>query len=44
LTVVAAGEVTLDDMTPPEIGAKLGTRVEMAGAMGELVGLLASIS
>jgi putative radical SAM enzyme (TIGR03279 family) len=40
----AAGEVTLDDMTPPEIGAKLGTRVEIAGAMGELVGLLASIS
>jgi putative radical SAM enzyme (TIGR03279 family) len=33
----AAGEVTLDDMTPLEIGARLGTRVEIAGAMGELV-------
>jgi putative radical SAM enzyme (TIGR03279 family) len=40
----STGEMTLDDMTPLEIGAKLGTRVEMAGAMGELVGLLASIS
>jgi len=40
----AAGEVTLDDMTPLEIGARLGTRVEIAGAMGELVGLLDSIS
>ncbi len=39
----AAGEVTLDDMTPLEIGVRLGTRVETAGAMGELVGLLASI-
>jgi len=33
----AAGEVTLDDMTPSGIGARLGTRVEMTGAMGELV-------
>jgi len=33
----AAGEVTLDDMTPLEIGARLATRVEIAGAMGELV-------
>jgi putative radical SAM enzyme (TIGR03279 family) len=33
----AAGEVTLDDMTPLEIGARLGTRMEIAGAMGELV-------
>jgi NifB/MoaA-like Fe-S oxidoreductase len=33
----AAGEVTLDDMTPLEIEAKLRTRVEIAGAMGELV-------
>jgi NifB/MoaA-like Fe-S oxidoreductase len=40
----AAGEATLDDMTPPEIGARLGARVEIAGAMGELAGLLASIS
>jgi len=40
----AAGEVTLDDMTPLEIGARLGTRVEVAGAMGELTDLLASIS
>jgi len=40
----ATGKVTLDDMTPLEIGARLGTRVEIAGAMGELVGLLASIS
>ena len=40
----AAGEVTLDDMTPLDIRARLGTRVEIAGAMGELVGLLASIS
>ncbi|MFB0537237.1 MAG: DUF512 domain-containing protein, partial [Anaerolineae bacterium] len=40
----AAGEITLDDMTPLEIGAELGTRVEIAGAMGELVSLLASIA
>jgi putative radical SAM enzyme (TIGR03279 family) len=40
----AAGEVTLDDMTPLEIGARLGTSVETAEAMGELVGLLNSIS
>nr|NIO71804.1 DUF512 domain-containing protein [Anaerolineae bacterium] len=40
----AAGEVTLDDMTPLEIEARFGTRVEITGAMGELVGLLASIS
>jgi NifB/MoaA-like Fe-S oxidoreductase len=33
----AAGEVTLDDMTPLEIEVRLGTRVEIAGAMGELV-------
>jgi putative radical SAM enzyme (TIGR03279 family) len=37
----AAGEVTLDVMTLPEIGAWLGVGVEIAGAMGELVGLLA---
>jgi putative radical SAM enzyme (TIGR03279 family) len=40
----AAREVTLDDMTPLEIGARLGVRAEIAGAMGELVDLLASIS
>jgi putative radical SAM enzyme (TIGR03279 family) len=40
----AAGEVTLDDMTPLEIGARLGARVEIARAIGELVGLLASCS
>ena len=40
----AAGEVTLYDMTPLKIGARLGARVEIAEAMGELVGLLASIS
>jgi len=40
----AAGKVTLDDMTALEIGARIGTRVETAGAMGELVGLLAPIS
>jgi putative radical SAM enzyme (TIGR03279 family) len=40
----AAGEVTLDDMTLPEIGARLGTRVEIAGTMGEMVGLLDLIS
>jgi NifB/MoaA-like Fe-S oxidoreductase len=40
----AAGEVTLDDMAPLEIGARLGTRVETAGAMGELMGLLTSVS
>jgi putative radical SAM enzyme (TIGR03279 family) len=40
----AAGEVTLDDMTPPEIQARLGARVEVAGAMAELVDLLDSIS
>jgi putative radical SAM enzyme (TIGR03279 family) len=34
----AAGEVTLDDMTPLQIEARLGTRVEIVGAMGELVG------
>jgi NifB/MoaA-like Fe-S oxidoreductase len=33
----AAGEVTLDDMTPLQIAARLGTRVEIVGAMGELV-------
>jgi putative radical SAM enzyme (TIGR03279 family) len=38
----AAGEVTLDDMTPSEIGARLGTRVETARAMGELFGLCQS--
>jgi len=36
--------VTLDDMTPLEIKARFGTRVEIAGAMGELVRLLASIA
>ncbi len=36
----AAGEVTLDDMTPLEIGARLGTRAEAVGAMGELVNLV----
>jgi len=40
----ANGEVTLDDMTPLEIGARLGTRVEIAAAMGDLMGLLDSIS
>jgi putative radical SAM enzyme (TIGR03279 family) len=40
----AAGQVTLDDMTPLEIEARFGTRVEIAGAMGELVRLLASIA
>jgi len=40
----STGEVTLDDMTPLEIGARLGTRVETAGALEELVRLLASIS
>ena len=40
----STGEVTLDDMTLPEIEARLGMRVEIAGTMGELVGLLTSIS
>ena len=40
----AAGEVTLDDMTPPEIGARLGARVEIARVMVELVGLLTFVS
>jgi len=41
----AAAEVTLDDMTPLQIAARLGTtRVEIAGAIGELAGLLDSIS
>ena len=40
----AAGEVTVDDMTLLEMGARLETRVETARAMGELVGLLASSS
>ncbi len=36
----AAGEVTLDEMTLPEIEARLKTRVEIAGEIGELIGLL----
>jgi putative radical SAM enzyme (TIGR03279 family) len=38
------GEVTLDDMTLPEIKAGLGTRIEIAGAMGQLVDMLTSTS
>ncbi len=33
----AAGEMTLDDMTPLEIEARLGVRVELARGMGEVL-------
>jgi putative radical SAM enzyme (TIGR03279 family) len=33
----ASGELTLDDMSPAEIGERLGVRVEVAGMMGEVV-------
>jgi len=33
----AAGELTLDDMSPAAIGERLGVRVEVAGTMGEVV-------
>ena len=36
----ASGELTLDDMSPAAIGERLGVRVEVAGTMGEAVGLL----
>ncbi|MFQ5812573.1 MAG: DUF512 domain-containing protein [Anaerolineae bacterium] len=36
----AAGELTLDDMSPAAIGERLGVRVEVAGTMKEVVGLL----
>ena len=36
----AAGELTLDDMSPAAIGERLGVRVEVAGTMGEVVGSL----
>jgi putative radical SAM enzyme (TIGR03279 family) len=36
----AAGELTLDDISPAAIGERLGVRVEVAGTMGEVVGLL----
>jgi putative radical SAM enzyme (TIGR03279 family) len=35
----AAGELTLDDMSPAAIGERLGVRVEVAGTMAEVVGL-----
>ncbi len=37
----AAGERTLDDMSPAEIEERLGTRVEVAGTLGEVIGRLA---
>lgn len=33
----ASGELTLDDMSPGEIGERLGVRVEVAGTMREMV-------
>jgi putative radical SAM enzyme (TIGR03279 family) len=36
----AAGELTLDDMSPAAIGERLSVRVEVAGTMGEVVDLL----
>ncbi|MGA9351976.1 MAG: DUF512 domain-containing protein [Anaerolineae bacterium] len=36
----ASGELTLDDMSPAEIGERLGGRVEVAGMMGEVVDFL----
>ena len=36
----ASGELTLDDVSPAAIGEKLGVRIEVAGTMGEVVGLL----
>jgi NifB/MoaA-like Fe-S oxidoreductase len=33
----ASGELTLDDMSPAEIGERLGVKVEVAGTMGEVV-------
>jgi len=33
----AAGERTLDDMSPAEIEERLGTRVEVAGTLGEVI-------
>ncbi len=36
----ASGELTLDDMSPAAIGERLGVRVEVAGTMGEVVGIL----
>ena len=36
----AAGKRTLDDMSPAEIEERLGTRVEVAGTLGEVVGRL----
>jgi len=35
----ASGELTLDDMSPATIGERLGVGVEVAGTMGEVVGL-----
>lgn len=36
----ASGELTLDDVSPAAIGEALGVRVEVAGTMGEVVGLI----
>ncbi len=36
----AAGELTLDDVSPAAIGERLGVRVEVAGTMREVVGFL----
>ena len=36
----ASAELTLDEMSPAAIGERLGVRVEVAGTMGEVVGLL----
>ena len=35
----ASAELTLDDVSPAEIGERLGVRVEVAGTMGEVVAL-----
>jgi putative radical SAM enzyme (TIGR03279 family) len=36
----ASGKLTLDDMSVAQIGERLGTRVEAAGTLGEVVGVL----
>jgi putative radical SAM enzyme (TIGR03279 family) len=36
----ASGELTLDDVSPAAIGGALGVRVEVAGTMGEVAGLI----
>jgi NifB/MoaA-like Fe-S oxidoreductase len=40
----ASGELTLDDMSPAAIGKRLGSRVEVAGMVGEVVDSLCLLS